>query len=116
MRIPVSLLAVALLCGCAAPAPSASGRHVTDVLANEQDARQHCLMLLRPYVPAGTPALESKLSVLPDAANGDHVLRLAYVYGSTNVRMDARCQYAEFDDGTWQFSRLVITPRYPELH
>ncbi len=105
---------VALLAGCAAPQPTAVGNNVTAALAGESAARQHCLMLLRPHIPAGTPLLESKLVSMPDAQNGDKVLRLPYAYGSTGVRVDARCNYRVLENGNWQFSRLILTPRYPQ--
>lgn len=114
MRIILGLAALVTLAGCAAPAPSAVGQNVTSHQPGVEAARQHCLMMLRPHIPAGTPALESKLMQRPDAPNGDKVLRLPYVYGTTGVRMDARCHYTELADGEWQFSRLTLTPRYPQ--
>lgn len=114
MRRLSALAVVLLLAACAAPPPTAVGTHVTAALADEGAARQHCLMLLRPHIPAGTPLLESKLASLPDAQNGDKVLRLPYAYGTTGVKVDARCNYRVLEGGAWQFSRLILTPRYPQ--
>lgn len=108
-----ALAALMVLSACAAPPPSATGTEVTSLLSGEVAARQHCLMMMAPHIPPGMPALDSKVTALPDAPNGDKVLRLLYTYGTTKVRMDARCNYSIQPDGRWQFSRLTISPRYP---
>lgn len=104
---------VMLLAACNPFTAPSVGVEVTGYQNGLEGARQHCLMMLKPHIPVGTPALESKLVSGNDAPNGDKVLRLPYVYGTTNVRMEARCQYSVLENGQWQFSRLTLTPRYP---
>lgn len=102
--------AVVLLSGCAG-----AGAPNTETFADAtgiEAARQQCLTLMQPYVPAGTPAVADKLRQLPDNANGQKIFSYAINYRSTGKRVDAVCQYNVTDD-KWALARFVLTPKAP---
>ena len=105
--LPVSLL---LLAGCATT--SAPNTETFADVTGVGAARQQCVSLMRPYIPAGTPSVADKLRQLPDNANGQKVFSQAINYRSTGKRVDAVCIYAVTDD-SWKLSRFVLTPKPP---